>query len=171
MLVLPRRRVGLRKRTGDSAAYKGTAARSLLLFAAALVSALLVNLCGWLLPVANFVDDLSGKPVAQQTREQLEIPAVMPYDVWVIEPWGAAAARNLLAVLFYVAVLFVAWAAANTIASLRARRATTSQPGDVQRLHHHAIRALFVYWVLSLCLLLALGKVLADASHGIPPYG
>jgi hypothetical protein len=74
----------------------------------AVVSAVLINLCGSLWYGFNGV---SNKPIAEQIDEQLSMPAVMPYDVWVIEPWGAVAANALVGGLLALSVLFLLWSA------------------------------------------------------------
>jgi hypothetical protein len=135
-------------------------------FLYALVSVGFVNLCGFF---GFTLTDI--RPVEIQAHEQLALPAVMPYDVWVMEPWGGVTARVLLAALLLLSVLFLFLYARNLAVFTREAQATAADSSVLLTVHRRAFWMLVIFWMLSCVLLVTVWKVLEAASHGLPPNG
>lgn len=134
----------------------------------ALLSAGLISFCG--LAYYSYAG-VTDKPVSEQIKEQLSLPAVMPYDVEVFEPSGAAAATLALGGLLAVSGVFVLWNAWTAIVSMKSHSTWTTGPHPIVRHHRRAAGALVLFWVLGCILLANLIQVTRAYSHGIPPYG
>ncbi|MFL5735261.1 MAG: hypothetical protein ACJ78Q_19050 [Chloroflexia bacterium] len=142
--------------------------RAVALLFLSLVSAGLVSLCGLVWYGFSGVTD---KPVSKQIDEQLAMPAVMPYDVEVIEPWGARVATIALGSLLILTALFVLWNAWNFLSIARGRSPAVAGSGRLMRLYMRGGWVLVLFWIVSFLLLVVFNQVIADSSHGIPPYG